>query len=611
MKKIKSILQIILILTAISTFLLDSVYAAENPFAMKNNDIFSGKWTSSDKKVSMLLYPSQKGGMQGTIRRRKDLLIIEASFFQGSLQGRMMLGTEAFPISIAKTSNGLFVKSGNWETRLKAHKNRSFESRYEKDALQIELKKSSGNTYIGGLKMDGIIYIVSAEASKSLLWGYFSKDNEQWPFFLEWAGDTLTFHTGDYTLTGIQDALKLEREAAKKREEQARQLAEQKERDAAKKEALRKKKAALKKAQEKAEKDLYKKAMNNDLASAYTYLDKYPRGNYIKEIINSSHFKAEEARVKEQRRNARKKEQQDLYEGAKTNDITSARIYMTKYPGEKYAKEISGFTYYLKLSKTPSSRKEPKMTFSYDEAGNKTQATYHDRESSKVQHRYYAYDKNGNLLSVKNDDGKELEKRSYDSTGRLLGKRSYNKYEKLYITEAYTYDALGNKVKSIVCDNKNTSKCHEYEYKYDQYNRKIQSKVKYWWKDLWIKTTFEYDDTDNLVREYEDSGKGDWKEKKFTYQQNADGRTVKYSCKGSKDTCSPYYSTKIYDTRGFLISWDQDLNPMYYSDLDDRTFKYNDKGDLIQSTDKKTNGTQSITRYQYKYKAVKTNDLKW
>jgi hypothetical protein len=70
----------------------------------------------------------------------------------------------------------------------------------------MELKKTSDGYYIGGIKMDGTLYVIEAQAKRSLLWGKFSKEGGNWPFFVHWTGnETVSFHTGNHVEKNIVD----------------------------------------------------------------------------------------------------------------------------------------------------------------------------------------------------------------------------------------------------------------------------------------------------------------------------------------------------------------------------------------------------------------------
>jgi hypothetical protein len=60
--------------------------------------------------------------MQGTITRNRETFAVQASFSQGALEGRIIKGTQSFPITLSNEGKKVYVKSGTWKVTLFRYK---------------------------------------------------------------------------------------------------------------------------------------------------------------------------------------------------------------------------------------------------------------------------------------------------------------------------------------------------------------------------------------------------------------------------------------------------------------------------------------------------------
>lgn len=258
--------------------------------------------------------------------------------------------------------------------------------------------------------------------------------------------------------------------------------------------------------------------------------------------------------------------------GNKIEEIWDSNSSSTKFIWKYNEKEE--LIEYIRYEDETVSRKRKRIYYEVGERGNRVKTIWYQYELGKAFNveRYYNeheklieaiyYEENGNISS------KETWK--YDDKGNLIEHIEYNKNGKIDLKRTSKYDDKGNKIEATYYDN-------QIGKEFFKYNDKGNLIEKIWYNrngKIRAKKTWKYDDKGNEMERYE--GRQDrkkWQEafSKFTYENN---RTT---------------IERVRYTNGNISS--------------EETWKYDEKGKLIEVSERKKQNTgkwkEELTKYEY------------
>ena len=172
--------------------------------------------------------------------------------------------------------------------------------------------------------------------------------------------------------------------------------------------------------------------------------------------------------------------------------------------------ETSYFKASVKAGKVEKGRLEFKFTYTYDNRGNKVGKKFHNPYDRRLGYEStYTYNDKGNPIEEKSSypEGNLSVKYTYDGNDNLIEKRQYNSNGRLDWRSTYQYDDKGNLMQYNYYDPVGDLPAKK-TYTYDDRGRKIGVKAYNDDGSLSYASTFTYDDRGNQtgVKHYDSDG---------------------------------------------------------------------------------------------------------